>query len=96
MPEFGANPEEIRSVAQRVQTGADDAEGQRTVLLGQIQGLQGNWQGKASDALQDLYLQWDQQAKALNETLTQIAQQMNHAADDYDQVEDQGADRFRA
>ncbi len=94
MAVIGVDTEEIRSVAQRVQLGADDAESQRTTLLGQIQGLQGNWQGSASDALQELYQRWDQQAKALNETLTQLAQQMNGAAEDYDDNERGVGGRF--
>jgi WXG100 family type VII secretion target len=95
MAVIGVDTQEIRSVAQRVQAGADDAESQRTMLLGQIQGLQGNWQGSASDALQELYQRWDQQARDLNDTLTQIAQQMNQAAEDYDTNESDVGRRFR-
>lgn len=95
MAVIGVDTEEIRSVAQRVQAGADDAEAQRSALLGQIQSLQGNWQGSASDALQDLYQRWDQQAKAINETLTEIAQQMKGAADAYDENESRVSGGFR-
>lgn len=95
MATIAVDTEAIRNVAQRVRMGADDAESQRVSLLAQIQGLQGDWQGSASEALQDLYQRWDQQAQAINDTLTEIAVQMTQAADDYDAGEDRVGGRFR-
>jgi WXG100 family type VII secretion target len=87
MSDFTVSPEAIRAVAGQVSAGASEIDAQRATLLGQIQGLGDSWQGSASAALQALYAEWDNNVRALHETLEQIGTTMQGAAGNYEQTE---------
>jgi 6 kDa early secretory antigenic target len=87
MSQFRVSPEQIRAVAGQVASGGAEIEQQRTTLLGQIQGLGDSWQGSAASALQGLYEKWDSDARTLMTTLSEISQQMNQAAAQYEETE---------
>jgi WXG100 family type VII secretion target len=92
---YTVNTHEVAGVAHQVTSGSAEIENQLHTLMGQIRGLNGNWQGSASSALQELYGRWHTQAEALKETLREIGDQMRQAAAEYEANEAANTSRFR-
>jgi WXG100 family type VII secretion target len=88
-------PEEMRTVATQVMTGATEIEVHLKQLLSRVQQLGETWEGTAAMALQSLYERWNKEAASLNGTLTEISRSLEQAAANYESAEQAIAKSFQ-
>ncbi|WP_426512929.1 WXG100 family type VII secretion target [Dactylosporangium sp. McL0621] len=84
MVDIRVSVEAVRDSATRVDNGAADIEQRLQSLRNEVAGLVDSWEGDASQRFQDLYAQWDNDARNLHETLTAIVARMREVADIYE------------
>jgi WXG100 family type VII secretion target len=77
----------VRQVAQDLQT-------EITTLGNKLEGLQGQWAGKAASAFHNLHAQWNTDQQKLNSALENIAQLLDQAGSTYNAAEDQEHSTF--
>lgn len=66
---------------------AREIEGKMGQMQRQLQSLQSQWQGSASNQYASLYNDWERQQRNVKDSLDRIAKALGKAADGYRQVE---------
>lgn len=88
MADIRVTSESLTGVAGQLQNGASSIETQLSNLKSLVDGLVGgDWDGAASRAFSDLYLQWDQSAIQLKEALDGVSDLLTQAALSYEDSE---------
>lgn len=96
MAEIRVTSESLSGVAGQLSSGSQSIESQLTNLKSLVDGLVGgDWSGTASQSFNELFLQWDQAALQLKESLQGISELLNQASLSYDDSENQIASTFQ-
>jgi WXG100 family type VII secretion target len=86
--QFGAEFEQMTAAANHVAEVNQSVQGQLTSLRNQLAPLAGAWKGQASTAFQLLMQRWDNDARALNEALNSIGEQIRGSGATYAQADE--------
>jgi WXG100 family type VII secretion target len=89
-------PEQLQQVSGQLQAGASNVDGILAQLASSVAPLGSDWAGVAQARFQELWVQWQKSAKALNESLTGISHLMSQASANYAQTEQAIASSFGA
>lgn len=73
---------------------AREIEGKMGLMQRQLQGLQGQWQGSASNQFTALYQDWERQQRNVKDSLDRISRALGKTADDYRMVEQSARTTF--
>lgn len=96
MSGFKVTPAQLAALSGTIGRVSVDVRGQHAQLRGQLSPLFGaDWSGAAANQFGELYNQFDQHAKGLNDALDGIGQLLGRAAHAYADVEQQVASSFR-
>lgn len=96
MAEIRVTSESLSGVAGQLSSGSQSIESQLTNLKSLVDGLVGgDWSGTASQSFNELFLQWDQAALQLKESLQGISELLNQASLSYEDSENQIASTFQ-
>jgi WXG100 family type VII secretion target len=94
--EIRVTSESLSGVAGQLSSGSQSIESQLTNLKSLVDGLVGgDWSGTASQSFNELFLQWDQAALQLKESLQGISELLNQASLSYEDSENQIASTFQ-
>ena len=86
--QFGAEFEQMTASANHVAEVNQSVQGQLMSLRNQLAPLGGSWKGQASTAFQLLMQRWDNDARALNEALNGIGEQIRGSGATYAQADE--------
>ena len=96
MAEIRVTSESLSGVAGQLSSGSQSIESQLTNLKSLVDGLVGgDWSGTASQSFNELFLQWDQAALQLKESLQGSSELLNQASLSYEDSENQIASTFQ-
>lgn len=87
-------PEQLQQVSGQLRNGASNVEGVLGQLATSVAPLGSDWAGVAQARFQELWAQWQRNAKGLNEALTGISTLMAQASAGYADTEAQIASSF--
>ena len=96
MTAIKVTPEQLQQVSGQLQAGSSNVDGILAQLASSVAPLGSDWAGVAQARFQELWVQWQKSAKALNESLTGISHLMNQASANYAQTEQSIASSFGA
>ncbi|MFC4942757.1 WXG100 family type VII secretion target [Pseudonocardia sp. GCM10023141] len=88
---FGTTTEEMQRAGKHVLSVNESVQAELSALRGQLASLQGAWRGEAAGTFTQLMVQWDTDARAINEALRGIGEAIQGSAMTYQQHEDQQA-----
>jgi WXG100 family type VII secretion target len=77
----------LNDQARDVTDAASDIDGRLKSVTAQVNALQANWQGAASDKFQSLWQEWQTGATQLLEAMTGIGDFLRQAATAYEETE---------
>jgi WXG100 family type VII secretion target len=86
--QFGAQFEEMQAAAHHVAEVNQSVQSQLMSLRNQLAPLAGAWKGQASTAFNLLMQRWDNDARALNEALNSIGEQIRGSGATYAQADE--------
>ena len=87
-------PEQLQQVSGQLRAGASNVDGILAQLASNVAPLGSDWAGVAQARFQELWAQWQRNARGLNEALNGISQLMAQASTNYDQTEQSNAALF--
>lgn len=87
-------PEQLQQVSGQLRSGASNVDGILAQLAANVAPLGSDWAGVAQARFQELWAQWQRNARGLNDALNGIAQLMQQASANYDQTEQGNANLF--
>ncbi len=87
-------PEQLQQVSGQLRAGASNVDGILAQLASNVAPLGSDWAGVAQARFQELWAQWQRNARGLNDALNGIAQLMAQASANYDQTEQSNAALF--
>lgn len=87
-------PEQLQQVSGQLRAGASNVDGILAQLASNVAPLGSDWAGVAQARFQELWAQWQRNARGLNEALNGIAQLMAQASANYDTTEQSNAALF--
>jgi WXG100 family type VII secretion target len=87
MPNILVTPEQLQSTSAQLNAGAANIESILSQLAAQVAPLQSEWQGVAQSRFQELWAQWQQSSRGIQEALHGISQLTQQAAVNYDETE---------
>jgi WXG100 family type VII secretion target len=88
MAQIVVTADELDSVSNRLQAGADDVMQQFQQLKAAVDNLvAGGWQGTASQSYEETYTKWNTGATQVHDALIQISQMLHSAATVYRDTE---------
>jgi WXG100 family type VII secretion target len=98
MPAVGikVTPEQLQQVSSQLTAGASNIDGILAQLASNVAPLGSDWAGVAQARFQELWAQWQRNAKGLHEALVGISQLMAQASASYEQTEQSIASSFSA
>lgn len=79
--QISVSPEELRGTAQAVMSQANQARDNFQSLRGQVGALHGVFQGRAAEAFDQRYNEWDSSAQQLADALESLGEFLSRAAD---------------
>ncbi len=79
--------EQLASLAANLKSGNEQVQQQLASMRGQVAPVAADWQGAAAGNFQQLWQEWDQGAKQIQEALDGIAMLLQKAAQTYDAAE---------
>lgn len=83
MTGYSAGSPELKQAASQMEQANADLMGQLSQLASSVEGIAGQWAGSAHQAFQTLMGRFAEDAKKLNDSLVQIAEQVSMSADEY-------------
>lgn len=86
--QFGAQFEQMQAAANHVADVNHNVQAQLMSLRNQLAPLAGAWKGQAATAFQLLMQRWDNDARALNEALDSIGEQIRASGVTYAQTDE--------
>jgi early secretory antigenic target protein ESAT-6 len=87
-------PEQLQQVSSQLTAGAGNVDGILAQLAANVAPLGSDWAGLAQAQFQQLWDQWQRDAKGLREALNGIAQMMGQASANYESTEQSIAASF--
>jgi early secretory antigenic target protein ESAT-6 len=87
-------PEQLQQVSSQLTAGASSIEGTLAQLASNVAPLGTDWAGLAQARFQELWAQWQRNAKGLNQALTGISTLMSQASANYSSTEQGIASSF--
>lgn len=87
-------PEQLQSIAGQLQAGAANIESINSQLQSQVAPLGTEWAGVAQARFQELWAQWQQSSRGIQEALAGISQLMQQAGVNYADTEQAIASSF--
>lgn len=87
-------PEQLQQVSGQLRAGASNVDGILAQLASNVAPLGSDWAGVAQARFQELWAQWQRNARGLNDALNGIAQLMAQASTNYDSTEQSNAALF--
>ncbi|HEV2754963.1 MAG TPA: WXG100 family type VII secretion target [Actinomycetota bacterium] len=87
-------PEQLQQVSGQLRAGASNVDGILAQLASNVAPLGSDWAGVAQARFQELWAQWQRNARGLNDALNGISQLMSQASANYDQTEQSNASLF--
>ncbi|MDQ3916118.1 MAG: WXG100 family type VII secretion target [Actinomycetota bacterium] len=87
-------PEQLQQVSGQLRAGAANVDGTLAQLTSNVAPLGSDWAGMAQARFQELWAQYQRNARGLNDALNGIAQLMAQAAANYDQTEQSNVSLF--
>ena len=87
-------PEQLQQVSGQLRAGASNVDGTLAQLASNVAPLGSDWAGVAQARFQELWAQWQRNARGLNDALNGIAQLMAQASANYDSTEQSNAALF--
>jgi 6 kDa early secretory antigenic target len=87
-------PEQLQQVSSQLTAGAGNVDGILAQLAANVAPLGSDWAGLAQARFQQLWDQWQRDAKGLREALNGIAQMMGQASANYESTEQSIAASF--
>ncbi len=87
-------PEQLQQVSGQLRAGASNVDGILAQLASNVAPLGSDWAGVAQARFQELWAQWQRNARGLNDALNGISQLMAQASANYDQTEQSNASLF--
>lgn len=87
-------PEQLQQVSAQLNAGAGNVDGILAQLASSVAPLGSDWAGVAQARFQELWAQWQADARGLHEALTGISQMMAQAAANYESTEQSIAQSF--
>lgn len=87
-------PEQLQQVSGQLRSGASNVDGILAQLAANVAPLGSDWAGVAQARFQELWAQWQRNARGLNDALNGIATLMQQASANYDQTEQGNANLF--
>lgn len=87
-------PEQLQQVSGQLRAGASNVDGILAQLASNVAPLGSDWAGVAQARFQELWAQWQRNARGLNDALNGIAQLMQQASANYDSTEQSNAALF--
>jgi WXG100 family type VII secretion target len=87
-------PEQLQQVSGQLRAGSSNVDGILAQLASNVAPLGSDWAGVAQARFQELWAQWQRNARGLNDALNGIAQLMSQASANYDQTEQSNASLF--
>lgn len=97
--QFGTQVEQMEAAASHVAQVNQSVQGQLSALSNQLAPLAGIWQGQAATAFHLLMERWNSNARALNDALSSIGEQVRASGATYaqaDEAENQTFSRISA
>lgn len=91
---FKANFEAIDVAAGDISTGANGIESKLNDMDSQLQPLQADWTGSASESYQQAKARWEKALTEMKELLVNIGRATTEGNQDYQQTEKANANRF--
>lgn len=92
---FDAHPEELRNIASRISNLKNSAETTAGDLDRQVESIKEGWQGEASKAYAAKYTDLHKRLSTAIESIKEIENALNHAAENLENDEAQEAEEFR-
>jgi WXG100 family type VII secretion target len=89
MQQLKVTSSQLEELSTQVSTVAEDVASQFSTLQSKVVAAAGDWNGKAADAFQELYRDWNTGASQIQEALAGIAKLLTGAAQTYEDVETQ-------
>jgi WXG100 family type VII secretion target len=80
--------EQLVSLAQSLNSGNDQVQQQLASMRNQVAPVAADWEGAASSSFQQLWQEWENGAKQLQEALTGISSLLAKAGQTYQSAED--------
>ena len=87
-------PEQLQQVSSQLRAGAAQVDQIQAQLASNVAPLGSDWAGVAQARFQELWAQWQRNARGLNDALNGISQLMQQASVNYDQTEQANASLF--
>jgi early secretory antigenic target protein ESAT-6 len=87
-------PEQLQQVSTQLTAGAGNVDATLAQLASQVAPLGSDWAGVAQVRFQQLWMEWQTNARGLQEALNGIAQLMGQAAANYESTEQSIATSF--
>ena len=94
MAEFRVTPDSLRSAASNLAKAQAEVAAQLQGVKGQVTQVSSVWTGDAASRFDALMTKWDTSARALNETLGTIHQNLTASAANYEAAEVEAAKGF--
>jgi WXG100 family type VII secretion target len=89
MAGYEAGAPELKQAAKQMEDANANLQGQLSKLASEVEGIAGSWRGDAHTAFQTLMGRFAEDAKKLNDSLVQIAEQVSLSSTEYEQQEAQ-------
>jgi len=87
MDGYEAGSAELKQAARQMEDTNANLMNQLSQLASAVEGIAGSWKGQAHTAFQTLMGRFAEDAKKLNDSLVQIAEQVSLSSDEYDRQE---------
>jgi WXG100 family type VII secretion target len=84
---IAVTPEQLEGTSSQLNNAASNIESTLSQVKAQVESIAGVWQGAAAMEFQNLLTQWNTDAQDLHAVLTQIAVNLNKAAEAYRQAD---------
>ena len=91
MTGYQAGSAELKKAASQMEQANADLMGQLSQLASSVEGIAGQWAGSAHTAFQTLMGRFAEDAKKLNDSLVQIAEQVSLSSDEYVKQEEEAS-----
>ncbi len=84
---FRITPDELQATSRNITSAADNIANILSQIKGQVDATTGFWQGAAQANFNELMMRWQRDSQDLHQVLTQIAQNMQTASQNYADTE---------
>ena len=84
---FRVDSEQVLAANQNIQFTIQKLQSEVELLYGQLQSLEGSWQGSAASGFQDLVKRWRSTANTVEQQLGELGKALSLAASQYSEIE---------